>query len=62
MLRYRLVIFDDDKIINQVNFATLAVATEAYEAAKAKGFMADIIDSHESGASTNRKLLEALAS
>ena len=62
MLRYRLVIFDDDKIISQVNFATLAVATEAYEAAKAKGFMADIIDSHEAGASENKKLLEALAS
>ena len=62
MLRYRLVIFDDGKIINQVNFATLLVATEAYEAAKAKGFMADILDSHEAGASENKKLMEALAS
>ena len=62
MLRYRLVIFDDGKIINQVNFATLRVATEAYEAAKGRGFMADIIDSHESGASENKKLMEALAS
>ena len=62
MLRYRLVIFDGEKIINQVNFATLRVATDAYEAARAKGFLADIIDSHEAGASENKKLMEALAS
>lgn len=62
MLRYRLVVFDGEKIVNQVNFATLRVATEAYEAARAKGYLADIIDSHEAGAGENKKLLEALAS
>ena len=61
MLRYKLVIFDDGKIINQVSFATLAVATEAYEGEKAKGRLADIIDNQKLDRETREKLFPVLA-